>query len=85
MEALDGNAIGGLLLEVFGAEMTSARGVCGYCGANGYVAELEVYVQAPGKVARCRSCRSVLMVLVTVRGTTCVDLRGLKELQPAGR
>ena len=83
MEALDGNAIAGLLFHVFGAEMTTATGVCASCGATGYVAELEVYVQAPGTVARCRSCGSVLMVLVTVRGTTCVDLRGLAALEHA--
>ena len=74
------NAIAGLLLEVFGAEMTTATGVCGSCGASGYVAELEVYLRAPGTVVRCRSCRSVVMVLVTVRGITCVDRSGLAEL-----
>jgi len=80
MDALDGNAIAGLLYEVFGAEMTTATGTCASCGASGRVAELEVYLRAPGTVARCRSCMSVLMVLVTVRGTTCVDLRGLADL-----
>lgn len=80
MEALDGNAIGGLLFDVFGAEMTNARGVCAHCGTTGWVAELEVYVQAPGTVARCRSCRGLLMMFVEVRGITCVDLRGLAEL-----
>jgi len=29
---LDGNAIGGLLIEVFGTEMTTAVGTCGSCG-----------------------------------------------------
>ena len=33
MEAVDGNAIGGLLHEVFGTEMTDAASVCGSCGA----------------------------------------------------
>ena len=80
MVALDGNAIAGRLVEVFGAELTTARGVCGSCGASGVVAELVVYLQAPGTVVRCRSCEAVLMVLVTARGTTCVDLRGLAEL-----
>ena len=32
---LDGNAIGGLLWEVFGVEMTVATGVCAACGAGG--------------------------------------------------
>jgi hypothetical protein len=80
MEALDGNAIAGTLFDVFGAEMTTARGECASCGATAYVAELRVYVQAPGTVVRCRSCESVLMVLVEKRGITCVDLRGLEAL-----
>ena len=41
MEALDGNAIAGLLFDVFGAEMTTATGVCASCGASGPVAELD--------------------------------------------
>jgi hypothetical protein len=81
-EALDGNAIGGLLFEVFGAEMTAVRGVCAHCGASRQVAELVVYVRAPGTVVRCRSCEGVVMVLVTVRGVNCVDLSGLLMLEP---
>jgi len=81
MEALDGNAIGGLLHEVFGAEMTTAMGICADCGAAGPVAELVVYLQAPGTIVRCRSCSSILMVMVDVRGTRCIDLRGLAELE----
>ena len=81
MDALDGNAIAGLLVEVFGAEMTTNRGTCGNCGAQGLVAELVVYVRAPGTVGRCRACESVLMVFVEVRGVTCVDLRGLAALE----
>jgi DNA-directed RNA polymerase subunit RPC12/RpoP len=83
MEALDGNAIGGLLFDVFGAEMTTATGVCASCGASGQVAEFVVYLRAPGTVVRCPSCSSVLMVLVTVRGVTCLDLRGLSAFEPA--
>jgi hypothetical protein len=83
MDALDGNAIGGLLYEVFGVEMTTATGICATCGARGRLAELVVYVQAPGTVVRCRSCGVVLMVLVEVRGIKCVDLRGLAALDPA--
>jgi len=82
MHALDGNAIAGLLVETFGAETTAATGECASCGASGPVAELEVYLEAPGTVVRCRSCGAWLMVFVTVRGTTCVDLRGLAQLKP---
>ena len=81
--ALDGNAVGGLLIEVFGTEMTTATGVCGTCGAVSQVAELAVYLRGPGTVVRCRGCGSVLMVFVRVRGVTCVDTEGLASLTPA--
>lgn len=77
---LDGNAIGGLMLEVFGTEMTAATGRCGVCGATGPVAEMAVYRPGLGTVVRCRICDNVLMVFVDVRGVTCVDLQGLASL-----
>ncbi len=83
MDALDGNAIAGLLVEVFGAEMTTAMGTCAHCSARGPLAECEVYLGGPGTVVRCRSCGSVLMVVTSVRGRACVDLRGLAELDSA--
>jgi len=80
MTTLDGNAIAGLLADVFGEEMTTATGTCASCGASGEVATFVVYARGPGTVARCAACASVLMVLVTIRETTCVDLRGLVAL-----
>jgi hypothetical protein len=77
---LDGNAIGGLLIEVFGTEMTTAVGTCGSCGMAAQVAELAVYRPGLGTVVRCRSCDNVLMAFVHARGVTCVDLRGLASL-----
>lgn len=78
--ALDGNAIAGTLRDVFGAEMTTAHGTCAGCGSRAPLAETVVYLRTPGVVVRCRSCTAVLVVLVTIRGTTCVDLGGLSEL-----
>ena len=80
---LDGNAIGGLLLSLFGADMTAATGTCGSCGAVSQVAELTVYRPGLGTVVRCRSCTAVLMVFVEVRGITCIDLEGLASLTAA--
>ena len=84
MDALDGNAIAGLLYSIYGEEMTTATGICAGCGASAPVAELRVYTRAPGVVVRCSSCGSVLMVLVEARGVTCVDALGLAALVPAG-
>jgi hypothetical protein len=83
MEALDGNAIGGLLFDVFGREMTTSVAICKHCGAKAMLAETMVYVRAPGTVVRCRGCTGVLMVLVEVRGTVHADRRGVAELTPS--
>jgi hypothetical protein len=77
---LDGNAIGGMLMSLFGADMTAATGECGSCGTVSRVAELAVYQSELGTVVRCRTCDAVLMVFVEVRGVTCVDLQGLASL-----
>jgi hypothetical protein len=81
MEALDGNSIGGLLIDVFGADMTAASSVCGTCDTRRTVAELPVYGRAPGTVVRCRSCGAILMVFVQVHDVICADLAGLAELR----
>ena len=80
MERLDGNAIGGVLAEIFGTEMTVAVGVCGSCGATGPVAELHVYVRAPGIVVRCATCESVLLKIVQSSRRTWLDMTGLRTL-----
>jgi hypothetical protein len=78
---LDGNAIGGLLGEIFAVEMTAARGTCAACGAEGAVATLVVYAHAPGSVARCPACGSVLLRVVRSDGRIWLDARGLSCLE----
>ena len=78
---LDGNAIGGLLVELFGVDMTLAVATCGSCGARGVVAEVEVYVRCPGTVARCPACGAVLMRVVEGRGRAWIDLQGVRSLE----
>jgi hypothetical protein len=77
---LDGNAIGGLLLELFGVELTVATSVCGSCGAQEEVARLEVYLDAPGVVVRCCHCEDVLMRIVRGPDRAWIDLSGMRCL-----
>jgi Zn finger protein HypA/HybF involved in hydrogenase expression len=78
---LDGNAIGGLLREIFTMEMTTAVGTCASCGAVNEIARLQVYVHAPGTVVRCPACEAVLMRIVRGRGRYWVDLTGTRTLE----
>jgi len=84
---IDGNAIAGMLGEVFAVEVTTAVGRCDGCGAVSVLAETRVYVDAPGTVVRCTGCDAVLLRVVTSPDRTWLDLRGLSYLQlarPAG-
>jgi hypothetical protein len=81
---LDGNAIGGLLLELFGADVTAAASVCGGCGAREAVARLDVYVNAPGVVVRCCHCEAVMIRIVQGPGRTWLDFSGTASLELSG-
>jgi hypothetical protein len=80
LERLDGNAIAGELMEIFGVEMTIATGVCGSCGAAGAVGELHVYAGA-GWVARCPACAAVVMTIVRSRDRHWLSASGLRLLE----
>ena len=84
MDAVDGNAIAGPLFERFGSEMTTARGTCAHCGTRAQIAELVVYMRAPGTVVRCRHCGNVVMVLVQIRGELRVDSSAFRMEQAPG-
>jgi hypothetical protein len=79
---LDGNAIGGLMLEIFGVEMTLATTVCGSCGATRSLAELHVYHGA-GIVVRCASCDGVMLRVTRSPSRLWLDLRGTASLEVA--
>ena len=78
---LDGNAIAGLLAELFGREMTIAQSACKACGAVEALGALTAYVHAPGVVIRCRHCETVLMVAVRTRATYRVAFADLGWLE----
>ena len=56
---LDGNAVAGLLQEVFAVEMTTAIGTCSGCGTAGPVGAARLY-RGAGIVLRCPHCDNVL-------------------------
>ena len=82
MDELDGNAAAGLLQEVFGQEMTTVVATCASCGAVGPIGESDLYLGGPGTVIRCRHCTGVLIVITQIRGIHCVDLMGVRRIDP---
>ena len=81
MTRLDGNAIGGLLHDAFGQEMTQAVGTCAHCGTTRRLADVAVYLGA-GTTMRCPHCQELLMVIARVAGVIVVDAMGFSALQP---
>jgi phage FluMu protein Com len=83
MDPVDGNAIAGALFEHFGHEMTMAEVRCSHCQTVSMMAELRVYMKAPGAVARCPMCDEVVMVIVDVRGVERFDMSNMEMVSPA--
>jgi hypothetical protein len=78
---LDGNAVAGLLGEVFVEDVTVARSTCASCGAVREVGALHVYANAPGAVVRCPGCEAVLLRIARAEGRIWLDLRGVRSLE----
>jgi hypothetical protein len=77
---LDGNAVAGLLREVFAVEMTTAIGTCGTCGASEPVGAVHVFRSA-GVVMRCPQCDSALVTIVKDDTRVWLGFPGLRTLQ----
>jgi hypothetical protein len=80
---VDGNALGGLLIEVFGREMTDARGCCADCGAISALGALIAYTRAPGDVMRCPACGTVMLVAVALPTGVRVSMAALRWVEPS--
>ena len=72
---LDGNAIAGLLVELFGMEMTAVDRGCGVCGTHSAVGAHRLY-RGAGAVLRCPACGDVALRIVTLSDRHVVQLRG---------
>jgi hypothetical protein len=78
---LDGNAVAGLLEEIFGAEMTVTPAECAHCGYEGAVGTLIVFARGPGTVLRCPACEEVMIRIVQTDDAVYLDMRGTAYLR----
>jgi hypothetical protein len=79
---LDGNAVAGVLQEVFAVEMTTALGTCGTCGATEPIGALHVY-RGAGIVLRCPHCDNVIGKIVEDDTRMWISLSGARTVQVA--
>jgi len=80
---VDGNALGAVLIDVFGRDMTAAAGTCGGCGTVAALGAAIAYRSAPGDVLRCPGCGTVLLVAVHMRAGYRVTIEALRSLEVA--
>ncbi len=78
---LDGNAVAGILQEIFAEEMTSSPEQCAACGDVGELGRLLAYTQGPGIVLRCPVCGGIVLRLVVTPQAVYMDARGAAYLR----
>ena len=79
---LDGNAVAGMLQEVFAVEVTTAIGMCGSCGAREAIGATHVF-RGAGIVLRCAHCDNVLAKIVRDDTRMWMDFQGVRTLEVA--
>jgi Family of unknown function (DUF6510) len=79
---LDGNAVAGLLQDLFALEMATAIGTYGRCGAAGPVGAVHVY-RGAGIVLRCAHCSNTLAKIVKSDSRVWIDSTGIRTLEVA--
>jgi len=78
---LDGNAVAGILNEIFALEMTSNSFECANCGLEGEMGRLLAFTQAPGMILRCPGCENIILRIVQSSEAIYLDLRGAAYLR----
>ncbi len=78
---LDGNALAGVLHELFDIEMTVAPVECAACGRVGEMGSLWAFIESPGYVLRCPGCQSVVMRMAVAHDQIYLDARGATYLR----
>ena len=77
---LDGNGLAGLLVEVFGAEMTTVPRQCQSCGQRSAIGAHRAYAGA-GTVLRCPVCGDIALRIATLPDRHVVEIRGAWRLE----
>jgi uncharacterized Zn finger protein len=77
----DGNAIAGVLEEVFAVEVTAETRTCQSCGQTNAIGAHRLYESA-GFVLRCPSCGDIGAAIATVPGQARITLFGSWSVEP---
>lgn len=83
-DIVDGNAIAGMLMDLFGADVTALVGTCGACGSLAALAEAVVELDRYAAIVRCRSCTHTLFTVLHSREGTAMLVGSLSAVRSAG-
>lgn len=78
---VDGNAVAGQLLDVFGRDMTMAVARCAGCGREAEMGALMAFTRGPGVVLRCPACEAAIARIVETPTAIYVEARGAAFLR----
>ena len=78
---VDGNAIAGLLQDVFELDMTASPVECANCGQGNELGALLAFTQSPGAVLRCPACEEVVLRMVETPDAIYLDARGAAHIR----
>ncbi|MHB1131770.1 MAG: DUF6510 family protein [Chloroflexota bacterium] len=78
---LDGNAVAGLLREVFATEMTACPVQCANCGKKGAMGTLLAFGHSAGVTLRCSACEQIVLRIVETPEAVLLDARGAKFIR----
>jgi uncharacterized protein DUF6510 len=82
---LDGNAVGGLLRELFVPDITGAAVMCDGCGTVAEIGAVRVFGGPMGAIFRCEHCDTAVMRLVQTPNGFWLDMRGARNLHVIAR
>ena len=77
---LDGNAAGGVLMEVLAVDPTRALATCAHCGARAALGAHLVYADAPALVVRCPTCMEVVLRCASDQAGVRLEMSGVRLL-----
>jgi hypothetical protein len=78
---LDGNALAGVLYELFDTEMTSTPVECASCGRVGELGSLWAFTESPGYVLGCPDCQKIVIRMTVTPEQFYLDARGAAYLR----
>lgn len=80
-ERVDGNALAGILSDLFTGDPTTMVGECGPCGAEAVLADAVVELDPAGAIVICRSCTHTLFTVLAAPDGVHWEIAGLRSVR----